>query len=266
MSGGNYFISVRQILESEKCICLQSIIRLSSFNFHDTEVYFGEPMSSLEIEIDSEQLINQMSGTSIDISDSADQVSVIYYIAGYFSRRINQQSDCAACRGLIANSDMQPRVEFHEDASLNKDALRFRTQLLDQVNRGGLCQPSDMMFLTCLHVYLIYEEILKNEKSKEMLLSFKEPRNVFVQTIISKFEYGEETLPIYNQKSSVGHAFKKFIAKAAYITFNAMSQNFVSDQNRIIHQSKHRRVTKAKFDQNKSSCPDKQKIMKLMSN
>jgi len=113
---------------------------------------------------------------------------------------------------------------------------------LSQVNRGGLTTPSEMSFLSCLHVWAFYKKIVENEVSSKILLSSNVPsRKVFLLSFSNYLQSSDETrLTFFEQCCEEGHQFKKKLYLFASKCFNIFSKNYVAKIHSSIHENRKR--------------------------
>ena len=265
MSGGNYFVSVKQILEGEKCIRLQSLARLSSFDFHNVDGMLNDPKeNAYQISRDVSSLLNKTSHLNMEnIFIKEGQENIIFYIAGYIARQLIKKTTCESCARLYIKSKNEIKIRFSSDISISeREKWSKRSIFFDLLNRGGLCGPSDLLFITCIHVWSFYEEIFHNNELKMQFMTFKHPLQVFVGSIIPKISSETNTSAICQQKCSNDHRFEDALKKIAAILFNCCSKNYAAETNDEIHKGKKRSKNE---EASNPSTSDARKIVKLTS-
>ena len=106
MSGGNFYISVKQVLESERKIRLVSILKHS-----------GVPIDSITTASDIDQSVSETLAT-FDIDDVSDfelldsEIQVVFYISGYCAKSVSSRMKCHQCVSLlISQSTSVPLIE-----------------------------------------------------------------------------------------------------------------------------------------------------------
>ena len=85
----------------------------------------------------------------VECTDPRDQ-NIIFYIAGFIARTISKKFKCQDCKDLYIASDEVPAltiVENRNGNSTKQDAVT-RATFLYQVNRGGLCTPTDLVYIS----------------------------------------------------------------------------------------------------------------------
>ena len=108
------------------------------------------------------------------------------------------------------------------------------------VDRGGLTRPSDIVFITCLHVWTLYSNIMHNEFLRGTLMASTNPRNTFIDVFIHKLEEYGYTGIVTHESCDNGCSFTQYISKIASATFNIKKTNFISRENDIIHCNRKR--------------------------
>ena len=148
LAGANYFLSVRQFLEAEKKIRLNSLVKFSNLSMTEIKDIYQEinEEKKEEIVIDSEILLSSIDTDSCQIKADAGDEAIIYFVGGYISRGLLKKTSCSSCQTMVSKSRVAPEVDFLGDIPDEP-----KTKLLDQLNRGGLVTPSDLVYISCLH-------------------------------------------------------------------------------------------------------------------
>ena len=153
LNGANYYASVRQFVEAEKTIRLKSLIKFNNFSMTEIKKVFSETNSTKQKEIDSdaacfiESLNFQLKLETISTEDNA----ILFYISGYIARSIKKTSKCTSCCRLLVKDNTVPTVNI-EDAT--EDCVSDdKESFFHEINRGGLCYPSDILFIATIHAY-----------------------------------------------------------------------------------------------------------------
>ncbi|QQP35180.1 Putative LOC101234561, partial [Caligus rogercresseyi] len=153
MGGSNYFVSVRQILEAEKKIRINSLIRLSSFSLKEAKNIMCVS-SDEHIRSDTNTLLGAMEAYrgSGSLTNEGDE-GAVFYVAGYAARKLTNSTKCEACKEIISEGKAIPSITF--DLNIDHEMNDFRIKatkdsLISLVTRGGLITPSDAVFSSCL--------------------------------------------------------------------------------------------------------------------
>ena len=115
LGGANYYLSVRQFLESEKKICFKSLVELSEFSVKDAVEIMKAGKSSEDKEVEARELLALL-GSDFEIDfDVKDEGGILFYIAGFLSRSELKRLSCASCKCLFAKSSDTPEIHLDED-------------------------------------------------------------------------------------------------------------------------------------------------------
>ena len=154
-SGANYYISVLQILQSKKVIRTRSLID-QGFNMKDVQVIFDAVNNSGQTDTDESALSEHGSVRSeniqVHIETHSEDRSIIYYVAGSIARAILKKTKCEMCTELLSAAKMEVQ-------SINFDCIDARQEFISDVSRDGLLKPSDVVYITCMHAFVIYKSI-----------------------------------------------------------------------------------------------------------
>ncbi len=229
MSGANYFVSVRQILEAEKAIRVRSLIKftgLSSFlSVKQTLQECGDESNQLENEIDQLLDVVALNENLYECSDKND-ANIIYYIAGFIAYSQRKHLKCEGCCNLLIASLLEPKVKFNHDMSDSADEER-KKMFLELLNRGRLCHPSDLVFLACIFIWNFYQAVTENNDSKDSLLSSTRPKEIFCKAVCIVFEDYECYLDLCETCCN-GHKFKDMLLSVAGRMFNILIKGFMA--------------------------------------
>ena len=80
---------------------------------------------------------------------------------------------CESCTTLFIKSREKTKINFEQDLSDKKE------QFLEQINRGGLCTPSDLVYVCVLHAKQLFKEIFDKGDIQKKFLEMENPRSVF---------------------------------------------------------------------------------------
>ena len=102
-----------------------------------------------QILLDSEKLI-QSSDYEFPLgTEIKEDGGILYYVSGYIAYCIKKSNKCSACVALVVKDDSIVTVNF-EDLTEDSDQ-HLKKRFFDVINRGGLCRPTDALFMTTLH-------------------------------------------------------------------------------------------------------------------
>ena len=194
-------------------------------------------------------------------------VKKIYHFTDSVSKLHNTQIylsniNCEDCRYLVTSGLMEKSSLNLAKSHDTEEEIAIRQDFLSLVSRGGLKKPSDLLYVTIVHAWSLYMYIKTNQNLHKMMLSSRNPGDLFVKTFIQLLEDFQHTDAILYAKCPQGHNFKSMIQKAVIKLFHIMAKNYTAEQNDKIHLAK-KRDERAMADHKKSSSA--RKIKKLSS-
>ena len=241
LAGGNYFISVRQILEAEKSIRLKSLLKFSGLSMLEVKETFVEGSSNQDLAINQEtsHFLEMLEHNITDFSPvQVEDANIVFYVAGCYARSLSKEQKCQSCVQLLKKRDDVPDIIF--DTETGSQHFAEKQQFLEQVNRGGLCYPSDLTYVTCLHAWNFYHDIQKQQDAFEYLVCSTGPKIMFTQSFIILCSQVSETQNILSQTCENGHCFAKLFERLVIKMFNTFAKNLCSEKNSNVHKGKKR--------------------------
>lgn len=165
LSGGNYNISVQQLIESEKKLRLRSLLGLHSSRYGQVKFNFdvlknvcsSDNSSPTCSSTDSSE--NLQDFLDVELSDINEEPSLLY-ICGYASHKLSMRTDCGDCTELLT----QPCTD---DVYFN------------ELNRGGLSIPSVAIIRVGVIAHAVMKHLISEEHEK-LFLENKHQKNLFV--------------------------------------------------------------------------------------
>jgi hypothetical protein len=166
LSGSNYLVSVKEILESEKKLRVHSVLCMSSSKYGDvhikdlTEELMSSSNDSLALQQDQEMLSFDIDSMDTDVFVPAETEDALIYIAGYVAHKLTSGVACQTCISL-----------FQHDKPLQADTepylpwLKY-TQLLD---RGGLKYPSFILAEVAFLCFTISQKLISTDYETKFL-------------------------------------------------------------------------------------------------
>ena len=174
VNGGNFFMSVKQVLEAEKKIRSLSLLQhqalVSAVGMTDLD---GVPLTESDISAteDVSWLIDFLSTISLDDLSEVD-ANIAFFVSGYIARSVVRRR-CSGCMDLLVKHDDAPQIQ---------DCVpEEHGQLFSMADRGGLSAPTELCFtLTALAVqYFMAILLAEHIKFKLFHLSMQ---NCFCQS------------------------------------------------------------------------------------
>lgn len=234
--GGNFYLSIRQVLESEKCIRLISLAKFAQGSISD--MIEGEKESDVDkyfIAVNADNIVDNLNkDIGIDCMEPSDQ-NVLFYIAGFMAKSLQSLLRCVSCSSNLIASDKQPKIQFESAGDQGS-----MTQFLDSLNRGGLKTPSDLCYLSCLYIYNFFNALIGNRTTRIELLETQHSRSIFCEAIFIGASSNIQGL--FDCSCAKGHPFKNVMRKIGEKLFNILMKNWASNNNEILALNRKRRA------------------------
>lgn len=228
MSGANYFVSLKQLLDSEKKIRVISLLKFSKFTVSDLHV--------LEKSVSVDDIFNEaqifMDELRFDVTPEIDDCNIIYYIAGYIAHSINKLYKCDLCKNILVKNDSLTTIYENSD---DENLANF----LNQLNRGGLSEPSDFLYSICLKCWLIFAEIRDNQMLLFKFLNSENQLGIFKE-VISTFLDEDDNI-CHQTHCEDGHNIIELTVTKFYL---CMVKNLALKINANTHDSRKRKYEK----------------------
>jgi hypothetical protein len=218
LSGANYFISARQVFESDRKIRAVSLLKFSGIFLAEIEDAIHVD-SSLATDTEADVIANDISASlKLNLEPSDSDKSIIFYVGGYIVRSTVACTKCDHCREALIGASSTSLPTINET---DVNAAEF----LDQINRGGLVRPSDFVYSLVVHCWRVFDEIWRNAELKAKFLKASGQRNVF-EKIMDRATDNETFIDLLfgQNMCSAGHNLQKFIVRRF---FNCVAKNFV---------------------------------------
>lgn len=240
LSGANYFLSVRQFLEAEKAIRIRSLVKYSKLVLSEVTADLSSSDNSKEqVQDEVQVLLSLIEDKALDFESTEDgEEAIVYYVAGYVARSLLKVAKCQGCVRLISESDDVPPVLFMEESD---EGVHARERFLEQVTRGGLIKPSDLLYIFCLHAHQLHKVLFSDDTIKNKFISSHLPRAVFSEVLKQKLGSEDDTRSLVQVKCSMGHDMSPFLEKAGNTFCNCMLKNYVSEVNDQLHEGRKRK-------------------------
>lgn len=204
MSGGNFFISVKQVIESERKIRLSSILKHSDISLdrinecadrHEGNVRFAEPFDIDDLP---------------DVQMIESELQIVYFISGYCAKRVVDDVKCTEC------------INFFISRFTDLPTVEHPCDFFSNLNRGGLKAPADEIFILCCTAYEVFCKIKRSSKFEDFL-RLDSPRDVFVVTVLNHMK----TNNICHNICSANHDLESYFQKSISVFFNCLARNFL---------------------------------------
>ena len=160
LNGANFFMSVRQLLEVEKKICVLNLLQQKSLTSYlnnlDSSHSIKEMCAATDISWLEKELVVV---TDID-QYPTDDASVIFYVGGALGRSVVRETKCDSCKSLLLGERLFDIGEFAdaEQSHVNVQPDIHRN-LLQFADCGGLVPPSEYTYMVCILAFAYFQQI-----------------------------------------------------------------------------------------------------------
>ena len=215
-NGGNFYMSVKQVLTAEKkirCISLLQQHGLSEASAIDELKPL--PISEIEPQYDNDhrwlyEYLSSLEDNKLPETDGA----VSYFVAGYIGCSIYRRRKCEDCKKMLLSSDNVPETPD----GIPKE---YKT-ILEMANRGGLSEPTEYCLLVTARTVQLYTAIVSYDVAMENLMRCNNQRSVFVQAVQEVFKSSPMLMGYLQAECAQNHANFHYIVQ---IAFNCFARN-----------------------------------------
>lgn len=229
MSGSNYFISVKQIVESEKKIKIVSFLKHSGMSPCDLSLVHDD-----EDSLSSSQ-IWPLDFESVETALEESELQIITFVAGYVAFQLAKRLNCQECEKWMTSSVALP--ELHVESDQHSD-------FLEMVSRGFLKSPSDSLFMLCTYAYCAFAFLKKSSEFSQFLMA-SSPKEIFTNSVNEMLKHSpRDDLVSY---TCVTNSHHKPVSSSLNTFFNVLASNFVKNakksSNNLAKQSKIKKLS-----------------------
>ena len=216
LSGANYYVSMRQVLDGDRKIRALSLLRFSEFSVSEID-------DAIQLETAAHQAYDHTADTIVDSltythHPSSSDATTVYYVSGAIARSAFRTTKCDNCKELLTNTSDDEELRFDDEFSY--DVSTF----LDVINRGGLCRPSEYTFTLAVHCWRVYDEIRASDELKKLLLSADNQRSLFIK--VMERATVNDSLLAFGNYCTAGHDLQQLIVQRF---FNCVAKNLVKE-------------------------------------
>lgn len=160
LSGSNYLVSVKEVLQSEKKLKVKSLLNLFSSNkgtitIRDYLINFSDEKQQ---RCDN-NFVSSFPYNNISKQNKIDDLSPLLLVSGYVAHKSMLHISCEDCKLLFGD----------KDKPLNLEITSKHLQYFDCLNRGGLTYPSNLLFSVLQCAYIIFNMCI-SEDLEELFL------------------------------------------------------------------------------------------------
>lgn len=229
LSGGNYYVSCRQVLESDKKIRAMSLLKFSGFEEIEN---FVIPMDEKDDEL--EALANDIADSlEFNTSITNDDLTTLAYVCGAVVRSVCNTTKCKSCSlYLIDNQDSDNELQ------VNSDVFKF----FNQIDHGGLTKPTEFAWTVCLHSYKVFTELKNNKQLFDKFMLSKNHMLLF-EKITVRCLNEIDLITSYSNYCDFDHELNFLLCKSL---FNCLSKNLVKTNSNVNYKSIQGKIKKLK--------------------
>lgn len=221
LSGANYYISMRQVMESDKKIRALSVVKFSGFSLSEIDTMVSQSDSTVTAESSTDETMAEAICQSLTYrwQPSSTEANITYYVSGYIGRSIVHSVRCEHCRSLLIEPEQLEPLELDETLDIQSSTL------LDSINRGGLSKPTEYTFMTVISCWRVFHEIKISPQLTSKLLAAKSQRSLFIAVMTCATTEDGDLLAADNFCAK-NHSLKPLIAQRF---FNCVAKNLVRE-------------------------------------
>lgn len=220
VNGGNFFMSVHQLLLAEKKIRCLSLLQkdalLTASTIH-SEMRVVAPEENGQT-CDSIWLSDFLSTVALD--DSHSEAAVTYFVSGYIGRSVSRLRKCSSCRDLLVASNDCPELQ--------QSVPEEHRKIFEMADRGGLSVPSELCFAVTEVAVQYFTAIAADESVMQKLFASSNQRSLFIKATVTAASCNDTLCTLTDVKCAFSHANFELIVKSA---FNCFAKNHLKRLN-----------------------------------
>ncbi len=247
LNGANFFISLRQVLDSEKKIRVLNMLKdlkAAVDNGIITSISSHLPSTTeSKSDIPDHEYLWLTTELRSDI-DSVDDIpvkerNVIYYVSGYIGRSLSRANHCDSCKSMLLSSRDVSNEDFSNIVGENET-------LLSMVDRGGLSAPSEVNFSICVISYSLFQQLVSDNELFKKFLGCHRHESVFISSVAHLLKHHETFHSFLDISCNKNHKlFKRINAKLFHCYMkNIIRQSNPNKSHTVINDSSQNRKVK----------------------
>lgn len=213
LCGGNYNVSVLQIVEAEKKMRIKNLLGLTSarygkvkFNFDMLPETYTKNKNN-DVNVDDSKFLGMLTDnnflSTVDVDDSS-----LLYICGYSSFKLKQKLECSFCINLIT-------------ADINEST----DQYFNYLNRGGLTVPSGLVMTIGQHVYCVVQNLI-SKRYENLFIKVCNQKSLIVQIALRSLTASEVVSDLVTKICSCETTHLNLFTKLLGIMANILLNNY----------------------------------------
>lgn len=219
LSGCSYNVSFNQVLESEKKIRIQNLLKngLNDLSILK-QCLFDDKSEACRVDIkDFMSIFNSDYLEAYNLDESTQ-----LYVCGYIAHTIHKAKhiSCSECKALVVKN---------VGSNINDDYFSF-------LQRGGLCIATNEINYIYYHMCAIFDFIINSSEWESKFLLTQNHQNLLVSLAVASLESGPFYID-FNRVCSCGTTYRKIYFKAASTLSNILLNNYTKNKNNLQHSS-----------------------------
>jgi len=224
LSGANYYISMRQVLESDKKIRALSLLKFSKVTLREIDEAIEADCSPSASNSDTDNVADAISSAlKFNCQPTSNHRNIIFYVSGAIARSTVNVTKCDHCReSLVSPKDTAAAAA---ELGCDLDSDDSASEFLDSINRGGLITPTHFLFRLAEHCWCVFQELWINADLKAKFLTAAAHQTLFCK-IMDRATYNDQFIHLLFGHSvcSAGHDLQQHIIRRI---FNCFAKIFV---------------------------------------
>jgi len=202
LSGTNYYISMRQLAESDRKIKAVSLLKFASMSDVDcaaSEQAESAAAASSDCDVADDAI-------TFHVEPSTSDENIVYYVSGAMAQSVIAKTRCDSCKEALISQNQLLELQVEEELDTRA------SQFLDSVNRGGLVKPTQFVFEFTLHCWRVFEELRTTDELLCQLLQSQNQR-LLVCRIMDRTTYTNDYMHLLfgSNMCTAGHELQNHI-------------------------------------------------------
>jgi len=215
LSGANYYVSMRQVMESDRKIRALSLIKFSKISLCEIDDVIEADCSADTEDTETDAIADVITdGLKLNVEPTISDANIITYVGGYVARSTVSATKCDFCKEALIATDLLPALNIDESSS----------DFVNSINRGGLIKPTDFAYQLAVLCWRVFEEIWRDPILKSTFLRCSRQRLLFCK-LMDRVTFAERYLQFFFGKRmcSMGHDMQNHCVRRF---FNCLAKNF----------------------------------------
>ncbi|XP_018914579.1 uncharacterized protein [Bemisia tabaci] len=230
ISGCSYFVTVEQVLESERKLKLLSILKLKSANSGEFSLTsFAEGCKATATALSEkaedttlfESALSEISEITVTLTDRRVLLCLASYAATKTLQKLRREEKevCAECRETLVTNK-----------PLEIERVKETYEYLSGLDRGGLNRPSDFSFHFCMDSFKLFQTLI-SQKYEKQFLKLNNQRKAFKTLGVKLCEQTLDDMLFSCESDSCNLSLQKVVKKFTGVLANIFLNNYTKTLN-----------------------------------